>query len=157
MTETIDTRVRLVLYREFVEKGRAPTSRRIAELLEMPVEEARAAMERLAAGRVIALQPESREIMIAAPLSNVPTPYVVRADHSYFGACVWDALRFGHHCDAPDGWHAGNMLSLLRRSDGDRGPRRRPFTGAGNRSFRGPGQAMVGKHRIHMKDHAALS
>jgi len=92
VTETIDTRVRLLLYREFVEKGRAPTSHRIAEILEMPVKEARAAMERLAAGRVIALQPESREIMIAAPLSNVPTPYVVRAEQSYFGACVWDAL-----------------------------------------------------------------
>jgi hypothetical protein len=92
MTETIDTKVRLLLYREFVKNSRAPSSSRIAELVEMPVEEVRAAMERLAAGRVIALQPESREIMIAAPLSNVPTPYLVRAEHPFFGACIWDAL-----------------------------------------------------------------
>ena len=92
MTDTIDTRVRLLIYREFVQNGRAPSSNRIAELAEMPVEEIRAAMERLVAGRVIVLQPESREIMIAAPLSNVPTPYLVRAKQSFFGACVWDAL-----------------------------------------------------------------
>jgi hypothetical protein len=39
------------------------------------------------------LQPESREILIAAPLCAVPTGYVVKAGRqAFFGACVWDAL-----------------------------------------------------------------
>jgi hypothetical protein len=92
VTETIDNNVRIQLYREFVRTGRAPATSRLAELINMPLEETRAALERLASGRAIVLQPQSREILIAAPLCALPTPFLVRAEQSYFGACVWDAL-----------------------------------------------------------------
>jgi hypothetical protein len=65
----------------------------IAEGLNSPVEDVRAAMERLASGRAIVLQPESRELLLANPLSAVPTPFAVHvAGRLLYGACIWDAL-----------------------------------------------------------------
>jgi len=88
-----DAAVRLHLYREFVETGRPPSAARLAEILQTSVAHVRAAMERLAAVKVIVLQPESRELMVAAPLSALPTPFLVHAGpRSFFGACIWDAL-----------------------------------------------------------------
>ena len=93
MTEHFDTRVRLELYREFVRTAHAPTTEGLAGLMQAPTDDIRAALERLAAAKVIVLQPESREILMANPLCAVPTPYRVRVeDRSYFGSCVWDAL-----------------------------------------------------------------
>ena len=101
-----DAEIRVALYRDFVSAGRAPSAARLAEICGFPIDEMRAALERLDAGRVIVLQPESREILFAAPLSAVPTPYVVRMQPlphgrgsetgpvqiSYFAPCIWDAL-----------------------------------------------------------------
>jgi Alkylmercury lyase len=93
MTEGFDTQVRVELYREFVRTARAPTSESLAEKMQVTADEVRASLERLAAARAIVLQPESREVLMANPLSAVPTPYQIRAgDRSYFGSCVWDAL-----------------------------------------------------------------
>ena len=88
-----DTAVRLQLYRSFVTTGAAPAAAQIAAELALPVGDVRAALERLAAGKAIVLQPESREVLMANPLSAVPTPYLVRAQgRSYFASCVWDGL-----------------------------------------------------------------
>jgi hypothetical protein len=93
MGETLDTQVRLNLYREFVQTGRAPSTKQIAAMMGKRVEEIRVAMERLATGKAIVLQPQSREVLMANPLCAVPTPYFVRAgERTYFGSCVWDAL-----------------------------------------------------------------
>ena len=88
-----DNDLRLQLFQEFVETGEPPSARTLAARLRVPVTEIRAALERLAAGKAIVLQPESREILMANPLSAVPTPFRVRAQgRSYFGSCVWDAM-----------------------------------------------------------------
>ena len=93
MTAAFDVDVRLTLFREFVETGRAPSAQRLGQMLQAPLNDIQAALERLAAGKAIALQPESREVMMANPLSAVPSPFLARtADRSYFGSCVWDAL-----------------------------------------------------------------
>ena len=93
MDSEFDTAVRLRLYSEFTSTGRAPSAQRLSELMQLSLAEVRASLERLAAGKVIVLQPESREILMANPLCAVPTPFLVRAkDHSFFGSCVWDAL-----------------------------------------------------------------
>ena len=93
MIEAIDLSVRMQLYREFVQTGRPPSAERIAKTIGASVDDVRPAMERLAAGKVIVLQPDSREILMANPLCAVPTPYVVHAGaQSFFGSCVWDAL-----------------------------------------------------------------
>src|SRR5438132_14108641 len=93
MNELLDVQVRVQLYREFIETTRAPTAQRLSDSLGVPVDEIRAALERLAAGKAIVLQPESRDVLMANPLSAVPTPYLVRCgSRAYFGACVWDGL-----------------------------------------------------------------
>ena len=93
MSANLDTEVRLELYREFVGNGRAPKASQLAEKMRLQIEEVRAALERLASAKAIVLQPESREILIAAPLCAAPTPFVAHAgERSYFGTCVWDGL-----------------------------------------------------------------
>src|SRR5579885_2838544 len=69
-----DTAVRLALYGEFVRTASPPTAESIAAYLQVPAADVRAALERLAAGKAIVLQPESREILMANPLCAVPTP-----------------------------------------------------------------------------------
>ena len=93
MTTRLDNQVRLELYREFVRTAEPPSTETIASLLDASPGDVRAAMERLAEGKAIVLQPESREILMANPLCGVPTPFRVRIqDRTYFGSCVWDAL-----------------------------------------------------------------
>ena len=93
MSADLDTNVRVQLYREFLRAGRAPSVEDLAVVVGIPGNELRASLERLATGRAIALQPTSRDIMFAAPLSAVPTPYVVRVSgRPFFAPCIWDAL-----------------------------------------------------------------
>lgn len=88
-----DGDVRLALFRMFVETGRAPSAARLAAVLGEAPGTVREALERLAAARAIVLQPESREILFAPPLSAIPTPFVVHAaGRAYFAPCAWDAL-----------------------------------------------------------------
>jgi hypothetical protein len=90
---SFDTGVRLQLFQQFVNTGEPPSSESLAARMRVPLGEVRAALERLAAGHAIVLQPESREILLAAPLSAVPTPFRVRTcGRSFFGSCVWDAM-----------------------------------------------------------------
>ena len=89
-----DDLVRLHILRELIAGGSAPSVGDTAAALGMPKSDAAAAYDRLAASRVIVLQPGTRDVLMAAPLSAVPTPHVVRmADgRSLYGNCVWDAL-----------------------------------------------------------------
>lgn len=90
---SFDNDVRLQLYRQFVASGEPPTSENLAAGMGRPLAEVRAALERMAAGKAIVLQPESREILMANPLSAVPTPFRVRSQGRwFFGSCVWDAM-----------------------------------------------------------------
>lgn len=93
MSGAFEDRVRVEIYREFVRTSRAPSAERLAEVMETPLSEIRGALDRLHAGKAIYLQPSNREILLAAPLCTVPTPFLVHAgDKSYFGTCIWDAL-----------------------------------------------------------------
>src|SRR5260370_23479750 len=93
MYAAFETAVRLAIYREFVGTASLRTAESLAAGIESSTSEIRAALERLAAGKAIVLQPESREVLMANPLCAVPTPYRVRTrDHSFFGSCVWDGL-----------------------------------------------------------------
>ena len=88
-----DADARLELFRAFVASGRAPSAAELGEILQTTEAAAREFLERLAAGRAIVLQPESREILFAPPLSAVPTPFVAHVGgRSYFAPCAWDAL-----------------------------------------------------------------
>lgn len=89
-----DDAVRLHILRELIATGAAPSVRETAVALGLKESDAAAAIERLVANHVIVLKPGTRDVLMAAPLSAVPTPHVVRmADgRSHFGNCVWDAL-----------------------------------------------------------------
>ena len=93
MSPEFDTTVRLALYRDFVRTASAPSAEALAASMQSSAAEIRAALERLAAGKAIVLQPESREILMANPLCAVPTPFRIQTrGHSFFASCVWDGL-----------------------------------------------------------------
>jgi hypothetical protein len=89
-----DDDVRLHILRELIATGAAPRVRDTGAALGLSEADAAAAYEQLAANRVIVLEPGTRDVLMAAPLSAVPTPHRVRmADgRSHYGNCVWDAL-----------------------------------------------------------------
>jgi hypothetical protein len=90
----VDGDIRLHILRELVARGTAPSVADTARALGVPDAEAGEAYDRLAASRVIVLRPGTRDVLMAAPLSAVPTPHVVRLPdgRSRYGNCVWDAL-----------------------------------------------------------------
>jgi hypothetical protein len=61
------------------------------------VSDVTAAFQELAAAHMLVLQPGSGEILMANPLSAVPTPFVAETQsdagsRSWYGNCIWDAL-----------------------------------------------------------------
>jgi hypothetical protein len=79
-----DLALRNLVYRRFVELGRAPTMAELATTEE--------ALGRLHERRLVVLEPDRPEIRMAIPFSAVPTPYRVEAGgRSWFANCAWDA------------------------------------------------------------------
>ena len=89
-----DDDVRVAIYHHFVEHGTPPSTADAARRLGIPEGDTRAAYERLAASHTIVLRPGTIDILMAAPLSAVPTPFrVTVADgRRYWANCVWDSL-----------------------------------------------------------------
>lgn len=98
MTDTerqaaFDAEVRRQVYEHAMREGAPPQSAAVAAALACPTDDVRAAFRRLADARVLVLQEGGDEILMAAPFSAVPTPFVVRSDGlSYYAPCAWDAL-----------------------------------------------------------------
>ena len=91
----LDAKVRRQVYEFFLKEGRAPAVRELAASLGSSTTDVRAAFERLAEEHKIVLQPDSRELLMAAPLSAVPTSFLVEVEgrsSPLFANCVWDAL-----------------------------------------------------------------
>ena len=81
-----DLALRNIVYRRFVELGRAPTMAELATTEE--------ALGRLHERRMVVLEPDRPEIRMAIPFSAVPTPYRVEAGgRSWFANCAWDAYE----------------------------------------------------------------
>jgi len=92
-TEEFDLQVRKTVYDVAMQRGYPPTQAEAASYLQATIQEVSAAFQHLAAGRVLVLQPESGEILMANPFSAVPTPFLVQLDaYSCYGNCIWDAL-----------------------------------------------------------------
>ena len=88
-----DNQVRLAIYHQFVNTRRAPTIAEIVARMSLPVSETKAAFQRLAEAHIVVLQPESGEILMANPLSAVPTAFPVETSKGEFwGNCIWDAM-----------------------------------------------------------------
>ncbi len=101
-TAEFDRAVRLYIYYHFAAVGRPPTTQDTARTLSRPPGDVEESFRRLAAGRVVVLEPGALDIRMANPLSAIPTPFRVEAiGRSWYGNCVWDALgviaMFGGH------------------------------------------------------------
>ena len=91
--EAPDQRVRAEVFGWAMREGRPPTVAQLAPALGLDPVAVRDALARLASARVLALQPESGEILMAHPFSAVPTPFEVTLDRFVaYGNCIWDAL-----------------------------------------------------------------
>lgn len=87
----LDQRVRWVVYDVTMREGTPPLASQLAALLDMPVDDVRASLQRLASARMLVMQ--EGEILMAGPFSAVPTPFrVTTSEFSCYGNCIWDAL-----------------------------------------------------------------
>lgn len=90
---SLDDRVRVEIYRRFVDDGRPPTVRDTAAALHEAEHEIEAAYRRLEQARVIVLAPGTTNVWMANPLSAIPTAFRVQTERgSYWANCVWDGL-----------------------------------------------------------------
>lgn len=99
MTEQLDNDVRLFIYREFIAHGAPPSPAETALALRLSDAnvsdtEVAEAYDRLAAAHVIVLRDGTHDVLMAAPLSAVPTRFRVALanGHAHWANCVWDAL-----------------------------------------------------------------
>jgi len=87
----LDQRVRCQVYDVTMREGGPPLASRLATLMQMSLEDARASLQRLASARMLVMQ--EGEILMAGPFSAVPTPFrVTTPQFSCYGNCIWDAL-----------------------------------------------------------------
>jgi hypothetical protein len=88
-----DLAIRNLTYRQFVDRGRAPTSDEIAESAGVPVDKIHATWQRLHQSHAIVLDASTGELRMANPFSAVPTAFRVRAARRWWYAnCAWDAF-----------------------------------------------------------------
>jgi Alkylmercury lyase len=88
-----DWQVRRHVYDVAMHRGYPPLVAEISNNLNLSLEKIQAALQRLAAGRVLVLQPNTGEILMANPFSAVPTPFLVEVSgFSCYSNCIWDAL-----------------------------------------------------------------
>lgn len=96
MSTEFNNLVRVRLYEMFVESGRCPSKTELAANLGRAVGDVGQAFNELASGHMLVLQPGG-EVLMANPLSAVPTPFVVETEYAggrrnWYGNCIWDAL-----------------------------------------------------------------
>jgi alkylmercury lyase-like protein len=119
MSDEIDTKVKLAIYRITAETGTVPSSGEVAKATELAEENVRASFARLHAKRLLVPEPgDPSRIRMAPPFSGVPTAFPVEANGKrYYANCVWDAygIAAALHTDAiipaADG-HTGESLTL---------------------------------------------
>lgn len=91
--DRFDCDTRRIVYDTTLQRGTPPSMVEVALALAAPPDDVRASFQRLAAGRVLVLQGETGEILMAPPFSAVPTSFLVEVGNlSAFGSCIWDAL-----------------------------------------------------------------
>ncbi len=88
-----DLELRNLTYGLFVELGRAPTVREVAERAHAARDDVEAAWRRLHDAHALVLNPATTELRMANPFSAVPTAYRVQASGRWWYAnCAWDAF-----------------------------------------------------------------
>ena len=76
----------------FVDSGGCPSKAELASDLRCSIDQVTDAFRELASAHALVLQPGG-EVLMANPLSAVPTPFLVETDSGrYYGNCIWDGL-----------------------------------------------------------------
>jgi hypothetical protein len=117
MSDEIDTKVKLAIYRITAETGTVPTSAKVARSIGLGETNVLDSFGRLHAKRLLVPEPGNpSRIRMAPPFSGIPTAFPVDANGKrYFANCVWDAygIAAALHADAvipaSDG-HTGESL-----------------------------------------------
>jgi hypothetical protein len=92
-TGEITNRVRVHVYRSFVERSRPPMPLETAAALGITPDEVTAALQRLHDDDVIVLMPGTSFVWLAHPFSALSAPFEVHAgDKRWDAICIWDAL-----------------------------------------------------------------
>lgn len=85
--------VRSYIYQQLIETSAAPSAADTAAALAQPQPAIEEAYRALAAGRQIVLRPDSTDVWMAMPFSNVQTPFtVISGGRAYYANCAWDAF-----------------------------------------------------------------
>ncbi|HEU0113301.1 MAG TPA: organomercurial lyase, partial [Thermomicrobiales bacterium] len=98
-----DWRLRAEVYRQFADRGGAPTAAELAAALNADRDTVQAGLERLHERHALLLDPADRTIRMANPFSAVPTAFRVRIGaRRYWANCAWDAFGIpaALHADA---------------------------------------------------------
>ena len=95
--EDFKNQVRVQVYKLFVELARCPSKAEVAGSLQCSDSDVTTAFCELADSHMLVLQAGSGEVLMASPLSAVPTPFVVETQEGssvrhWYGNCIWDAL-----------------------------------------------------------------
>ena len=118
MSEGLDTKVKLALYRIVADTGAVPNSTEVAQETGFSESDVRAAFAHLHSKRLLVPEPGApSRIRMAPPFSGIPTSFPVDVNGKrYYANCVWDAygIAAALHSDAitaSDG-HTGEPLTL---------------------------------------------
>jgi hypothetical protein len=85
--------VRLYVFNDAAATGQLPQPPQISRALRRSETDVRAALERLAAGKVLIMAPTGGDIWAANPFCAVPSGFRVHAGGTrYWGICIWDAM-----------------------------------------------------------------
>lgn len=91
-----DEALRLRVYREFRDTGRAPTVAALASALDMVEDDVRSGLRQLAAQRHLVLDADDT-ILMAHPFSAIPMGFsVMGRDTLWWGGCCWDSFALPH-------------------------------------------------------------
>jgi len=85
--------VRVFVFQQSAATAQVPQALDISRALGLSEDDVRAALQALAAAKVLILAPNGGDIWAANPFCAVPSGIrVVAAGKRYWGICVWDAL-----------------------------------------------------------------
>lgn len=91
--ETLARDVRVHVFAEAAATAEVPQPPAISGALGVPEAEVRAALQHLAANKVLILAPNDGNIWAANPFCAVPSGFRVEsAGKRYWGICIWDAM-----------------------------------------------------------------
>lgn len=88
-----DWQLRSTIYSHWLDKGVPPNIEDLALIIDTTPQAIQASLERLNSAHQLFLDPQTRHLRMANPLSAIPTDYRVKVgQHWLYANCAWDTL-----------------------------------------------------------------